>query len=354
MPATGHIRRTASRTTILTVAVVLVLLTAFTAALDGAYRRTRLSRAEARYRAGMALASAGHNEEAAEDFRVALLYEHDDPRYRFALAQSLVALKRWNEAESYLLELRVADPTNGPLNLMLARIAMADERTNDAIDDYHRAVFGYWPDHPEESRVGARLELIGVLDRLGLSKPALAELLQLADEVPDADLATRRKVAEMLLAHGSPEHAGEVYRAIVAAHPHDAGARQGLGETEFAGGDFAGALTAFHAAVRYGSITPALASRIALLNSILELDPRPLRLGTRQRLERARALLERAQAAAARCAALPKATEPERGADTAQLIALAEAIWKARMAACPQQPEPDQALAILMNRMPNP
>jgi tetratricopeptide (TPR) repeat protein len=346
-------RRTASRTTVLVVATALVLLMAFTAALDGAYRRTRLSRAEDSYRRGTELASAGRNAEAAEDFRAAMLYAHDDPRYRLALARSLVALKRWNEAESYLLELRTGDPTNGPLNLMLARIAAADGRKAEAIEDFHRAIFGYWPEHPEESRVNARLELVSLLDRLGQSRPALAELLALADEVPEADVATRLKVAGMLLAHGSPGHAAETYRAIVAAHPHDAAARQGLGEAEFASGDFTGALASFHAAVRYGSITPGLATRIAMLNSILDLDPRPLQLGTRQRLERARELLARAQAAAARCAALPNAGEPERGADAAQLIALAQAIWKARMAACPQQPEPDQPLAILMNRMPN-
>jgi tetratricopeptide (TPR) repeat protein len=347
-------RRTASRTTMLTVAAALVLLTAFTAALDGAYRRTRLSRAEARYLEGMKLASAGHNAEAAENFRVAMLYEHDSPRYRLALAQSLVALKRWNEAESYLLELRAADPTNGPLNLMLARIAAADGRNSEAIDDYHRAIFGSWPGNPAENRVGARLELIAIHDRLGQPKRALAELLQLADEVPEADLATRRNVAGLLMTHGSPEHAAEIYRGIVAARPRDAAARQGLAETDFASGDFAGALAGFHAAVRYGANAPALAARIALLNSILELDPTQVHLSARQRQDRARALLSRAQEAAARCAVLPEAAEPERGADAAQLIALAQAVWKARMAACPQQPEPDQPLAILMRRMPNP
>jgi len=353
MPAAGQVRRTASRTTLFTVATALVLLMAFTAAFNGAYRRTRLSRAEARFRQGVELASAGHNADAAEDFREALLYEHDNPRYRFALAQALVELKRWNEAESYLFELRAADPTNGPLNLMLARIAESDGRKAEAIDDYHRAIYGYWPERAEENRTSTRLELIGILDQQGQSNAALAELLSLADEVPDTDTATRQKVAEMLLAHGSPQHAAEIYRALVAAHPHDATARQGLGETEFASGNFAEALTAFHAAARYGTMTPELLRRIALLNSILALDPSQLRLGTRQRMERSRELLARAQAAAARCSALPPAAEPPKGADAPQLIALAQTIWKARMAACPQQPDPDQPLAILMKRMPN-
>jgi tetratricopeptide (TPR) repeat protein len=354
MPAAGQMRRTASLTAMLWVATALVLLGALTAALDGVYRRARLSRAEASYREGVRLASAGRDADAAEDFRAALLYEHDSRRYRLALAQSLVALRRWNEAENYLLELRAADPSSGPINLMLARIAASDGRTNEAIDDYRRAVFGYWPDKPEANRVSARLELVGILDRLGQPKRALAELLQLADEVPEADTDTRRKVAGMLLAHGSPQHAAEIYRAMVAAHPHDAAALEGLVETEFAGGDFAGAFAAFQAAVRYGGITPALAARIALLNSILALDPTDLRLSTRQRLKRAGELVARAQAAAARCAALPPQSAPPPGADAAEEIALAQAIWKARMAACPNQPEPDQALAILMNRMPNP
>jgi tetratricopeptide (TPR) repeat protein len=354
MPAAGQMRRTASRAAVLTVLAALVLLVVITAVLNGAYRRTRLSRAEARYRAGSQLASEGRNVDAAEDFRVAMLYEHDNPRYRLALAQSLIALKRWNEAESYLLELRNADPTNGPLNLMLAHISAADGRNSETIEDYHRAIFGYWPDHPDENRVTARLELVAILDRLGQPKPALAELLQLADEVPETDVATRRTVAQMLLAHGAPQQAADIYRAMVARHPHDAVAQEGLAETEFARGDFAAALAADHAAVRYGSITPALAARIALLNSILALDPTQLRLSVRQRHERARELLLRAQAAAGRCSALPAEEAPPHDADAAQLIALAQAVWKARWAACPQQPEPDQPLAILMSRMPNP
>ena len=346
-------------------AIALVTLFTITVFLNRAYHRTRLSRAEGSYRTGERLAGAGRNAEAAEDFRAALLYEHDDPRYRFALAQSLVALKRWSEAENYLLDLRTSDPTSGPVNLMLARIAANEGLTDGAIDNYHRAIFGYWPDKPEENRVEARMELIGLLDRMGQSKAALAETLALADEIPDSDTATRERAAQMLLAHGSPQHAAEVYRALVAAHPHDAGARQGLGESLYEMGDIAGALASYHAAVRYGSITPALAARIALLNSILDLDPTLLRLTYRQRFERARELLSRTAASAARCAATPaglmneaqtelaQTARRQREGDTAQMLTLAQTLWRARTAACPGQPEPDQPLAVLMTRMPN-
>jgi tetratricopeptide (TPR) repeat protein len=356
-------RRTASRTVILAAGAALVLLFAATSLLNGAYRRTRLSRAEARYREGLQWAAQGRDTDAAEDFRAALLYEHDDPRYRFALAQSLIALHRWTEAGNYLDELRAADPTSGPVNRMLARIADATGNRETAVEDYHRAIFGYWPELPEENRIATRLELIGILDRAGRPKQALTEILQLADDIPDSDTALRAKAAAMLLAHGSPQHAAEIYRSLAAAHPHDAAVRQGLADTEFALGDYAAARREFQNAVRYGSITPALAARLALLNSIADLDPTQLRLTGSQRFTRARELLTRTAASAARCSAtspglvqqaqavLARAGSRREG-ETAQMLALAQALWKARTDACPGQREPDQPLAILMSRIP--
>jgi tetratricopeptide (TPR) repeat protein len=347
------------------VAAALVLLLTGTTLLTHAWRAARVSRAQARYREGVARAAEGRNAEAAEAFREALAYSHDEPVYRFALAQSLVALKRYNEAENYLYDLRVADPTNGPVNLMLARIAAAAGRDEEAIDYYHRAIFGYWPENVEQSRTKARLELIGIFDREGKPKQALAELLQLAAEAPETDVAARLQAASMLLAHGSPEHAADVYRGILASHPRDAEAQQGLGEAYLAMGDFAAGRHAFYAAVRFGSITPALAERIAFINSILDLDPTLLRLTARQRFVRAHELLSRTVTAAKPCAAAPQEliaraeaalAEQEKGmrsGETADMLTLAQSLWKARMAECPRLPVIDKPLAVLMNRMLN-
>ena len=360
---TGH--RTASLAAMVSVAAALVALLAVTVLLDRAYRAARLSRAQGRYQEGLKLAAQRRDAEAAEDFRAALIYAHDDPKYKFALAQSLVALKRYGEAENYLLELRAADPTNGPVNLMLARIAGAAGRYEEATDDYHRAIFGYWPEQAGLNRTTARLELIGLYDREHQPKQALAELLQLAADLPDSDVLSRLRVSDMLLARGAPEHAEDLYRAILASHPHDKAAWQGLGEVQFAAGDFTAARHSFDAAVRYGSITPALAERIAFVNSILDLDPTLLRLTARQRFERARELLGRTLAAAGRCAGIPPDLDTQaqtllaeaerrlRNGETAEMLTLAQSLWKARMAACPRQPETDRPLAVLMRRMVN-
>ena len=138
----------ASRTTLLMVAAVLGLLMAFTAVLDSAYRRTQLSRAEARYREGMELASAGRHAGAAEDFRVALLYEPDDPRF----------------------------PNQRPAESHAGPHRRADGRNNEAIDDYHRAIFGYWPVRRNLRRRGRALAASSDgrglrRDRFGAARP---------------------------------------------------------------------------------------------------------------------------------------------------------------------------------------
>src|SRR5690348_5680751 len=179
------------RGAILSVAAGLVLLFAFTTVLNSGYRATRQNRAEAHYQAGSTLAAAGRNADAVEEFRAALLYVHNDPRSRLGLARSLIAQGRWGEAESHLSELAEDDPTSGPINLMLARIVVRNRREPEAVTFYQHAVYGLWPDHPAENRTAARFELVALLERNGQEKQVLAELLDLADESPEADYESR-------------------------------------------------------------------------------------------------------------------------------------------------------------------
>jgi tetratricopeptide (TPR) repeat protein len=355
--------RTTTRGAVVWVGVALIILFTLIAFLNRAYHATRRSRAEDRYRAGVQLAQKGQDAQAAEDFRAALVYEHDDPKYRFALAKALISLGRWEEADSHLLELQQRDPTNGPINEMLARLAVRAGRYDEAVDDYNRAIYGYWAEQPEENRIATRLELIGVLDREGLQKQVLAELLALAGEVPDSDIDTRRKIAGMLLSHGSPQHAAEIYHSVLATHPHDAAALQGLGEAEFELGDYASARNAFHSAVRYGATDPAVSQRMALCDAILNLDPTLVRLSANQRYERSRELLRRTFAAASACTTPPPnladaaqkslSAKPKhrRDDDTAAMLAAAQGLWNLRQAACGQKPETDQALAEVMAKL---
>ncbi len=361
LPGDTNEPRTTARGAFVGVGVALFILFILITLLSRAYHNTRRSRAEERYREGVHQADKGRNVQAADDFRAALVYEHDDPKYRFALAKALISLGRWEEADSHLMELEQRDPTNGPINQMLARLAIRAGRYNEAIDEFNRAIYGYWPQDPEQNRIAARFELIQVLDQEGMQKQVLAELLALAGEVPDSDVATRSKIASMLLSHHSPQHAAEMYRSILAAHPRDAEAEQGLGEAAFEMGDYVAARNAFRSAERYGASGPEIAERLSLSEAILNLDPTQVRLSASQRRQRSLELLRRTLAAVNACTTPPpdltasaeqilKAKPKRRRSDdeTSNMLTLAEDFWNLRQTACPQKPEPDQALAAVM------
>ena len=345
------------------VAAMLVFLFAFTTALNSAYRATRHNRAEGRYLDGQGLFAAGRYEDAAEEFRAALTYVHVDSRFTLALARSLMQLGRWTEAESYLGELRQDDPTNSPVNLMLARIAARDQRSADAIMYYQRALYGYWPDHADDNRIEARLELVDLLDREQRTNQALAELLQLATDVPAGDTATRLRVAGLLLADGSPPHAAELYRSILAEQPHDGAAEKGLGDSLFATGDYAGARHAYLAARKDGTSDATLEQRLGLCEAVLALDPTVLRISASERFARARELLRRVSESALRCgalrpdlaaamqSALSEKNTRRREGDTVEMLTLIGQIWKARQDSCASQPESDAALNLVMAKM---
>lgn len=354
------------RGALLSAAAAAVLLFSFTTVLNSAYRNMRRSRAEARYRHGMSLFAAGRYSGAADDFRAALTYVHSGQQYTLALARSLMQMGQWSEAASYLAELSEDDPTNGQVNLMLARIAVRDRHDSEAITYYQRAIYGYWSDHPDENRTAARFELVSLLDRAGQGSQALAELLQLAGEVPAKDTSDRQRVAALLLSHGAPQQAAGLFHSILGVEPHNGAAQEGLADARFAMADYAGARNAYRAAIHDGITDASLEQRLQVAESVLELDPFMPRLPYQARLARERELLRRVAESALRCAALtpelasamqdalapqPRKRKPADGADTGDPLTLAEQIWQLREARCGGNPEPDRALNIVMARI---
>jgi tetratricopeptide (TPR) repeat protein len=352
-----------SRGALISVAAALVLLFSFTSVLSSAYHATRHSRAEVLYHAGLALAAAGRDAEAADQFRAALTYEHNDPEYRMALAKSLIALGRLKEAETHLNELREDDPTSGPINLMLARVAAGDKRQDEAVIHYHRAIYGFWREKPEENRIAARFELVDYLIKTGQEKQLLAELLNLVDDLSPNDLTGRMKAARLLLEHGSPQHAAGQFRAVLAAQPNNAAGSEGLGDALFAMGDFVGARNAYRAAERHRSQDPALQHRLQLAESALSLDPTLVHLSSAQRFARAQELVRRTLDVAQPCHAADDALTSEAQAaiaekpsrrqdgDALKYLNMADRLWRARQQACGNQPPTDEALAAVMSKV---
>lgn len=347
---------------IVSVSLALIFLFGVTVSLNQGYRAIRRERAENRYRNGLQLEHQGDNRQAMEEFRAALTYSHDNPTYRLELAKSLISLGQWNEAESHLTDLKQDDPTNGTINLMLARIAAREGQDEQATLYYNRAIYGYWPDQPEQNRISTRFELLDLQDRTHQQKQALAQLLQLAGEVPENDTATRLKIAEMLLSHGSPQSAADTFRAIIALQPRSAAAEQGLGEAEFELGNFVAARSAFGAAARLEPSNTVLSQKIAECDTILDLDPTLVRLSASQRFERAQALLRATFDSAGQCTMLPAdlssnaqkalSEKPRRihDGDTVAMLGLSEEIWKVRSSMCPNAAA-DPALTAVMSKI---
>ncbi len=329
----------------------LAILFAATVMLTRWYESERLERAQANFRAGSALAQAGHHQQAIERFRNALAVARGSAEYRLALARSLMALGRRNEAAVQLREVLRADPADALTNLLLARIADQEGRTAEAINYYQRSIFGYWRDEPEANRLNARWELISLLSRTGQNRRVVAELLGVAEEAPE-NTEVQKRAARMLLEYGAPTQAAGIARNVIAREPRDAEAWTVLGRAEMVLGDYQLGRSSFRRALIYNPEYESAREYLDVVTQALSLDPTLRSLSTAERVRRSRELAGRALVSLERCVkdrpVPPETSElmdrarrtstPRRSPNTLTAaeanIALAEALWAQRPGAC--------------------
>jgi tetratricopeptide (TPR) repeat protein len=159
------------------------------------------------------------------------------------------------------------------------------------------------------------------------------------------------------LTAGSFQRAGEIYGDILRNHPQDADAYAGLGESEFAGGNYQTAQGDFREALKLRPSDKDLEGRLLLSTEVLALDPTRRGLGVAEQYRRSAKMLELAADALARCSGT--APEPQKGAKSGATsenveanLRLAEDLWKTRMQECKQAPAADQeALRLVMARI---
>ena len=166
------------------VLALLLVMIALAGFLTYSYRSQRSARAEQSFKEGNALMAENRYPEAIERFRSALAISHSN-RDRLSLALALLKAERMNEAEIYLKELIRSDLNNGPANLGLAQIAARQGNVQDAVDMYHKAIYGSWAENARDNRIQARMELVAALGKFGRKTQAQAELLLLLAEMPE-------------------------------------------------------------------------------------------------------------------------------------------------------------------------
>lgn len=349
----------------LVVTTLLLSLFLVTGLVTRAYRTERARRSDLAAQEGVRLAGEGHHDEAVRAFRDALALSRDSLAWPVALAESLMALGRRAEAEAYLSDVLPQDPSNGRANLLMARVMAAEGRPLEARVHYERAIYGLWAEQPLQRRIAVRLELVDLLQLTATQRDVLAELLPLRADLP-AKPELQKLVAGLLGDAGATAEAADLYREIIAAHPGDVDALEGLARTEFVRDRFAEARAAYRQALAIDPSNDGARAQVALCESVLALDPSLRRLTPGQRRQRSARLLRLATVVVERCstAEMPpsglKETLDEaqarlrsvrRQIDEEEIeldIALAQRLWTGRPGDCRGDSTEERALPIVL------
>jgi tetratricopeptide (TPR) repeat protein len=298
----GYFRSQRRDTFLIVVFALTILLFVITGYTVRRYHAVERSLAQDWYSRGEQALKASHAGAALADFRNALAYSRDNPLYQLRLAQALVATGRVQEGRTYLLSLRERQLGNGPVNLELARLAVREHDSPEAVQYFHDAVYSDWGGNPAVQRRAVRLELVDFLLHSDQKAAARAELIAVANNLPpDAKLQTQ--VGELLMKAGGYDDALRLFRQALAADPRSASALAGAGECYFQTGQYGQAKRYLDRALQLDpNLTPAAAIRDTA-RAVLDLDPFIPRLGEQERAQRARGAFRQAMTRLEACAA---------------------------------------------------
>lgn len=299
-----------------TIAAVVVSIIAFLffdlslAAID---RRESATHAASSYERGSALLRSHDADAALDQFRIAVGLDRTNVDYSLALAAAMLQAGHASDAESTLKVLLTRTENEGAVNLTMAHVMVREGRVPEAKAYFHRAIFGRWGADSAARRTQARFELIQLLSERGAPSELLAELLPFEDVSPDS-IALRRKLGRLFLLGGSPARAANMFRSVLRSDPGDGDAYAGMGEAALALGNFRTAKADFSEAAARRPDDTRISDRMALVDTILALDPGVNDLTPDERFERGRRLLARTLDALASCG------EPSSAASARDLL----------------------------------
>jgi tetratricopeptide (TPR) repeat protein len=335
--------------------------------LAGMERKESRIEAARLFKQGRTAIARGQNAEAIERIKDAISVERGNRDYLRTLAQAELTAGKTDDAESTLTDLMQTDPTDGLACLIMGRVLVKEGRFPEAVSYYHRAVYGQWNQDAAANRLRARLELIDLLAQRNSKEELLAELLAIQDH-PSSDPAMRTRLGQLFLQAGFPSRAAVLFRGVLRDAPANADADAGLGQAEFAQGQYRAAQRDFQAALRVTPDNQAARRGLDVSDELLTLDPTLRGLGQAERFRRSLKLVELAQGEVSQCAGAHPAPELQELLDLAakalktRVIAarqgdaaesnldLAERLW-ARRKECQPPPAADSPLALAMARI---
>ena len=348
---------TPTRTGLSLLRTLLLSLTAIAVffLIDTVLSRTERSEsrtaAERDYVEGLRLLKQGRPLDAVGQFDEAITLARQNPAYPLARAQALLAAGLLPEAEATLTDLLQNNGTAGAPNLAMARVLAKEGKFTDAVAYYHRAIYGRWTEDAARNRLAVRSELVDFLMATHSTDGLLAELLPLEQEAP-GDLATQKQLALAFTQAGSPARGAELFRDVLRRQPQDADAYAGLGEAEFARGNYRAARANLEAVLRLRPADESARQRLDLSNQVLALDPAQRGLSREEQYQRSLKILELTVASATSCLASPLSATTKDLIDSAnnglkprihsaqsaeameKNMQLAEKIWQIRRTEC--------------------
>lgn len=281
---------------VFSVMVIIFVLTGF---YTRSFRSERADRGQFHFENGQQQMSAQQFDAAISQYRDALLYSRDNPTYRLELSRALLAADQDTEAQTQLTGLRAGSPASGIVNLLLARLAVRQQQTDEAVSHYRMAIHGEWDGDSSVTRLDIRLELIDFLEVAGRQQQLIAELVDLAEIVPD-EIGVQTRLAMLLLKSGVYDRASSLFEDLLTSNPGNRGIMLGRADAEFHLGNYLTARTHYNRAQLLAE-DERTDSQIALCNQIIELDPTRRGISLAERIRRSRVLISRALAAIFQC-----------------------------------------------------
>jgi predicted Zn-dependent protease len=255
----------------LAIGIAVALFLAVTG-LSRAYHAQRVELGNRWFLRGVADLKARNYEAAVTEFRTALVYSRDEYSYQLNLAEALIGLRRTGEASAYLLNLWEREPEDGLVNLELARIAMQQGHTPEAVRYYHDAEYAVWPASEEAKRSAARMELVELLLHNRERAQAQAELIALSANA-STDAREQQRMGALFMRAEDYEHALAAFRMSLRSERNHAVAMAGAGQAAFELGRYAVAQRYLQEAVVANPNDAQSVEELKTANMVLDMDP---------------------------------------------------------------------------------
>jgi tetratricopeptide (TPR) repeat protein len=342
----------------------LIITFTLTAFASRAYRRERTDLGIQHYNRGKLLEARSELDPALEEYRKALLFAPNNTQYRLSLATALLEAGRLSEAETHLEALLNGNPTSGPINLLVGRLAAEQHDLRRAVAYYQRGVYAYWPESELGDRRQARWQLANLLNETGDRNGFIGELMQLYTNLPPQATSEKLKVGFLLLANGATSEAYRIFQDQAKQAAQNAEVRLGLGEVHFAMGEYVSARHEFQRVLRLEPKSPEGAQMLELTNDVIDMDPALPHITSSEQLRRSKNLLTRVIKVLSPCAGTSGKVEqrlddagkllsaPRKAEDAAfAMQSAASQLWTDRNTLCGKSVPQDRAVETVLTRI---